>query len=316
MKFDHSKITDQKRFVRAEHWLYARTRLRARDECHSAKWRILTLAGGSPRGEMTAIRELMPKAYVVAVDTDPRCLEAAINAGADDVIECDVLAYEHERSKEQFGSSRYLVPSSLRNLAKFDAINLDLCGSVTADVKRCLGLYLRQLVTARGIVMLTFSYGRDVAEMYQVLGRQWSVQTSQTRDDDELFELPAAVPDSAAGRIMYLGNQRHLRSIMVYRGAEMPMCSALYQSGQAICQSISFTKVGPGDFEIAAVYPNSAKLYDCPQERIDSLRRKFAAIKAAFTRTARTGKSSLFHDDLAVTDHEVIPGIESVEGAS
>lgn len=47
---------------------------------------------------------------------------------------------------------------------------------------------------------------------------------------------------------------------------------------------VSVLDVGPGDYELAVVYPESMSLYDCPADRIHGLRREFAAIKASITR--------------------------------
>src|SRR5687767_16040219 len=97
LKFAATHITDQKRLVRGEQYLLARTILRARDGVHHKKWRILMVAGGSPSGEVTAIRELMPKAFIVAVDNNPQCLAAAIDAGVDDVAQCDLTDWTTHR---------------------------------------------------------------------------------------------------------------------------------------------------------------------------------------------------------------------------
>src|ERR1700757_3362033 len=82
-------ISDQKRLVRGEHWLRARHFLRARDDVHHAAWRLMIIAGPAPDEEITCIRELMPKAHILAVDIHEANLMAAIDAGADDTIRCD-----------------------------------------------------------------------------------------------------------------------------------------------------------------------------------------------------------------------------------
>jgi hypothetical protein len=60
------------------------------------------------------------------------------------------------------------------------------------------------------------------------------------------------------------------------------MVSACFHRGIGL----SFVRVEPGDFELAATHPDPAKLYATPQERIEALRRKHAAIKASYTRKA------------------------------
>jgi hypothetical protein len=73
-----------------------------------------------------------------------------------------------------------------------------------------------------------------------------------------------------------------ISSICVYRGKEMPMCSVLCCA--EFTGKPSYVQVEPGDFELAVVCPDPAALYDCPQERIEALRRRFAALKASLTR--------------------------------
>src|SRR4051812_6757393 len=124
MKFSEDTVSDQKRLARGEHLLAARGHLRVRDHVHHARWRVMILAGGNPAGEVTAIRELMPKAHITAVDKDPLCLEAAITAGVDEVIQCDLTDYS------RLGRSVTSAPcEALTRLPRFDIVNLDLCSS-------------------------------------------------------------------------------------------------------------------------------------------------------------------------------------------
>ncbi len=257
------------------------------------------MAGGAPRGEINSIRELMPKSHILAVDNDPRCLEAAIDAGADDIAECDVLDCAIEKSENAgFTQSKRLAPDGIRGRARFDLINLDLCGGATPRLLSAISFYMRTMVVHGGVFMLTFSYGRDVAELYMNRGRQWQRRISQYGDQMETLSLPDDVPESVSGRIMYLCSPSildWLRSISIYRGAEMPMCSLVFQVARKSSKPISFLRVEPGDFELSVVYPSAVNLYDCPQQRIDSLRRQFAAIKAAITRKeAEANRDKLF----------------------
>ena len=282
MKFTASTISDQKRLVRGEQWLFVRRILRARDECHSAKWRVLILAGGAPSGEINAIRELMPRAHIVAIDKDTKCLEAAIDAGADNVIECDLYACERLQHNHSW---THVLPKQLRDIEPFDAIHLDFCGQVGSEMKRSTGLIFQKLMTTRGCMALTFSYGRDVVEMFMESGRSYSFAPTYPRVDPITIALPDDIPDSVAGRLIYMGNVRHIRSVMMYRGAAMPMVSVVYHKyANAYRHGISTVKVEPGDFELAVSYPDAVSLYDCPEDRIKSFRREFAAIKAVLTR--------------------------------
>jgi hypothetical protein len=286
--FDRSKISDQKRLVRGEHLLAARSHLRARDRVHHAKWRVLILAGGSPTGEIKAIRELMPKAHVTAVDKDPVCLEAAIEAGADEIIHCDLTDFHIAPPFIGSKIQRKQVNASLLDCERFDLINIDFCCNALSIPKSFFTLYSR-LLTFSGVFLLTFCYGRDVTEYF--------IDLLKRRDEYNCLSIArmrkAGVPDVTIGRLLhvfYNSQFDSIRSVMLYKGNEMPMCSVLYQGSGKGGLPISFMRIEPGDFELAVAYPSAVNLYDCPQERIDSLRRKFAAIKASLTRSAASGE--------------------------
>ena len=284
-KFSKESITDQKRLVRGEHLLLARRYLRARDEVHHRKWRVLILAGGAPSGEINAIRALMPEAHITAVDRDPLCLEEAISAGVDDVAVCDL---------EKWAVDLELGPL---DRGAFDLVNLDLCGLVN-QTTRTIWKGVSKLLTPAGIACVTFAYGRDVVEVFvqevECLKRPPAYYVTKGQEERQrrivgMFR-DAAIPENIQGRLCYLftpSEIERLRSILLYRGHEMPMCSVLYVRG-VDPSGISFQRIAGCDYEIAAVYPESASLYDCPQERIESFRRKFAAIRAVATRSART----------------------------
>jgi hypothetical protein len=316
--FDVSKISDQKRLVRGEHYLHARTILRARDQTHHKRWRILTLAGGTPAGEIGCIRELMPKAQIVAVDRNQACLEAAIEAGADDVIHADLTNWAVRRRQEERwnpdSNRREDVPveslcaaAPIAALAPYDIINLDLCGGVNQTTRDIVARYLRLLAPA-GVFIITFSYGRDVVEVFQALWEEIESKAGEENDDRwspnhnrTIFEMfsGAGVPPLLVGRLRYLfvpTQMEKLRSVMAYRGNEMPMCSALYVPKRPKSNiGLSFVQVGDRDLEPAVMFPDAARLYDCPKERIDAFRRSFAAQKAVATRrVAIEAKQLLF----------------------
>jgi hypothetical protein len=282
--FAASTITDQKRLVRGEQLLYARTRLRVRDGLHHAKWRILIMAGMAPHGEIRAIRELMPKAHIIAVDRDHECVEAAIDAGADDVVQCDLgdLYFEPVTPQSTWGPTKLKHPNrQLWEQARFDIVSLDLCGGVTDELVGIASTY-RQIITPAGILIVTFSYGRDVVEVF----RDWAARGGVPAK----LSASGLSPD-VCSRIAYLfpggAIEKNLHSVMVYRGHEMPMCSALLQTGSSvrnIPSAISVVRVERGDFEIAIAHPDPALIYDCPRERIEALRRSHAAIRASYTR--------------------------------
>lgn len=277
LKFEHRHITDQKRLVRGEHYLYARSRLRARDAIHFKKWRVLTLAGGSPDGEIGTIREILgAKAHITAVDSDSACLDAAIEAGADDVIQCHLADWTFP-AKRWHGSNKAPAAAML-NADKFDIINLDLCGNATETTREIIRTY-RHFLTSYGVLMVSFSYGRDVYEVF--LG---ALHKTHSPSLSRLAELGAS--EGVRARLAYLFTRSSLddvHSVMLYRGNEMPMCSLLLQSRVEPPQGITFCQVERGDFEVGVLFPDVSKMFDCPQERIESLRRSYSAFKAWVT---------------------------------
>lgn len=280
LRFDAATISDQKRLVRGEHLLLARTKLRARDCVHNGAWRILIMAGGSPSGEIRAIRELMPKAHITAVDIDERCLSAAIDAGVDEVVQCDLAAFTKN------GSGGLRPTAELRAKPKFDVVILDLC-SVPNFLTRQLFKVNRILSKLDGIYIFTFAYGRDVIEAIEACSvSQRLASLSNQGCSDRMLKRIEFIVDTPCS----------LESVMTYKGKEMPMCS-LFLRNRGWNSPISFVKVDPGDFELAVVYPNAANLYDCPQERIEALRRRFAALKAALTRTKKASSPLPFEEE-------------------
>jgi len=288
MDFTAEKITDQKRYARGEQLKFAQTLLRVRDHAHNRKWRALILAGGAPQGEINAIRELMPAAHITAVDIEQDCVEAAVRAGADYVVRCDLA--DLATKTLAYGSTAKAPNTAFAGLDKFDLVHLDFCSNLGPDLRRIVNVY-RSLVTGRGIYIVSFSYGRDVTEVFKL------------ESDINRSVLGAEVPDAVAIRVAWLfrTQQWSIRSIITYRGAAMPMCSVLCQVGwqQGLnsklqedryrddCVAASYASLLPGDFELAVTMPDPSKLYDCPQERIESLRRSHTAIMASYTRNTR-----------------------------
>lgn len=273
--FDAAKISDQKRLARGEQWLLARSLLRAWHRTHSSAWEVMTLAGAAPQGEFQCVRELMPDARIVAVDKSEDCLQAAREAGADEVIGADVADWSYDE-----GNRAEQATKPLRQ-RYFDVINLDLCGGATQEAMLLARVYKKQ-VRRPGVLMLSFSYGRDVVEFFKF----------NTFGNERL--AGAGVPEIINARVTYVlgGMVNFARSVILYMGNQMPMCSvvvALKGAGgkSAAEHPCSFVRLMDGDFELAVTLPNVARLYDCPQERIEAIRRKQVAAKAVATRRER-----------------------------
>jgi hypothetical protein len=160
--FAKEQVTDDKRLVRGEHLLLARYWLRVRDGApHHQPWKVLMLAGGCPKEEVEAIRELMPKAHIVAADFEKEMVGLALAAGANegfvgDVAEIDIVEHGYHKTK--------MLSKRVADLGKFDLIDLDFCAHVSEQMRTTLNTHFREL-THKGCLMLTFSYGRDVEEV-------------------------------------------------------------------------------------------------------------------------------------------------------
>ena len=241
-KFDASKSTDAKRFVREEHWLAVKAFLRRRDRVHHAKWRLAMVAGPEPAEEIACIRRHMPTAVVIAVDRDPACCRAATKAGADLVVHADLFKRP-----------------PLKELHGVDAINLDLCGSITRDVENAVDVY--SAIVRRGVFMLTFSYGRDVVEQY----------------DHGTF---GGIPDPIlAGRVESLDGRtppdHRLVSVLAYTGHRMPMCAVLWRDSSIEKSPVmhpAFARITTDDLAASRAYPAAASPYALPAERVAAFR--------------------------------------------
>jgi len=284
MKFTEAKMTDAKRLARGEHWRMVQAHFRREHRKHHPEIRVITLAGGSPHEEIACIRSLLPRAEIVAVDLDPRCCEAAKDAGADVVLCTDVFKWDNSK-----------VPTSIQALGSIDVVNLDLCGGITRDVERAVTYYGRMVRTA-GVLMVSFSYGRDISELFSRdpwlgIPAPLAGRVKYLHDRIPTKEVPFSpgthsTPARHATRIARLG----LSSVIAYKGAQMPMCACLWE-GHCDHQVPSFVNVTDDDLMAAVLTQleplDVSRLYAVPEERIQHFRRKSAAAKAVTTRQAR-----------------------------
>jgi hypothetical protein len=285
-------ISDQKRLVRGEHWLRARHFLRARDDVHHAAWRLMIIAGPAPDEEITCIRELMPKAHILAVDIHEANLMAAIDAGADDTIRCDIGNLVCESSSY---SKRFFPPPPLRD-QKFDAICLDLTGPANDWLRRIGGVYYQESLVTRGVMMVTFSYGRDVVER---IVEDWRQEIKKPRYHDCPLSHLDKIPEPIAARVWSAlagTRSKALDSCIQYRGNKMPMMSCLIVKGRSMPPA-GFIAVDPDDYGLAATMADPGNVYAYPAERIEHFRtvykRSQAAHKAVATRKQRQLTQSL-----------------------
>ena len=289
MKFTQDHITDQKRWARGHQLLYARTLLRKEAAQHHKAWRVGILAGGSPFGEINAIRELMPKAKIVAIDKDEVCLEAAIDAGADDVLLHDLGETNHAANTG--GAGRF------PDIEPFDLLHLDLCSNANPITQKIVAKNYA-MVRFGGVYIVGFSYGRDVIEMYSNPSPDVNLLGGHSgREIIILKDFLVIVPELIRARLHWLFKPnalRNLHSVILYQGSRMPMCSVLFHRKRTNDRGkVAFAQYEPGDYEIQTTEGiDMTRLFDCPQDRIDAIRRKHAAIKAAYTRHIRRTEES------------------------
>ena len=221
-----SAISDQKRLVRERHWERARYYLRVRDRVHNKPWNVLIIAGPVPHEEITCIKKLMKLAVITAVDIDEQNALAAIDAGADEVYCMDIGAIKKIQLPDDY-NARFVPPHPFDELEgenRFDAICLDLTGPADDWLSKVVQVYFNQALTPKGVMLVTFSYGRDVIEVYDY---EWD------RHKD-LQERLKKMPERIAMRVAYLlkTRVRCLRSCVQYRGGRMPMISLLLEKYQ------------------------------------------------------------------------------------
>ena len=281
-----SSISDQKRLARGEHWKRAQYWLRARDGAHNKAWKVLIVAGPSPAEEINCVRELMPNAHITAVDIERERAEAALDAGADEAMVGDLAELE-QQPVGSYGAFKYIPPLPLRE-RKFDAVCLDLSGPANDQLKRVVQAYFTESVVAQGVLILTMSYGRDVMERIDAEFSKEKVRDRKGMLHDPLLQLDS-MPEHIASRLWFVlrSHAAKLDSCIAYKGAQMPMISALLVKKSSRLPAASFLALQVGDFELAVTTENLSKVYACPAERIAEIRRKAAAAKAVHTRKIR-----------------------------
>lgn len=297
-----SIATDQKRVARGEHLKLARDRLRVRDQVHHCHWKVLMIAGPEPEGELKAIKELMPSSHILCVDLKMECVVKGA-AIADAILCCDLSPVQ---KKTKYGSIQFEPNPELLSRGPFDLVDLDLCGNPSSDTGRLVRVNSR-LLTTRGVLMVTFSYGRDVVPWIDESYRKLKARYNK-RDDWKYASAPekglrrfieSSIPQHLKSRIasvLDISLIARLRSVIQYHGKNMPMCSLLINAPSSSIEKISFCKLDNEDFEnvmLENYYGDPCLIYDCPEERLLFLRRSATARKAVITRQRRIKEMEL-----------------------
>lgn len=294
--FSADKITDRKRYARGEQLRFAKTLLQARDEVHHASWKVLMLAGPEPSGEINSIRSLMPKSVIIAVDINPESVEKARLAGADCAVCCDLSKFEVSGT----GAGTIKKPcvemqNVISQFGNLDILHLDFCGSPCHTMKLLISVGLTML-SGRGVLILTFSYGRDVTAMFRE--SYSALHRSQRGKADAAcsvlgYLLEKGASESIVERLSYVFSTTSIaaiRSVIQYSGPQMPMCSVLVHKKEyprPHPDDVSFVKAGVEEFNLCVTHPDVRTLYDCPEEKLKKIKASMAAQKAVATRKSR-----------------------------
>jgi hypothetical protein len=277
-------ISDQKRVARGDHWRLAQRILRARDHAHRGKWRVLIVAGPQPEEEIKCVRELLPSSTIHAVDIEPEHVALAAAAGADHSIVADLR--EFSRRPATTGSGLTKVPHDKVSLGnEFDVACLDMTCSANNDLQQMLNVYWAGL-SKGGVLLVTFSYGRDVVEVYL---ENWMKHRAAPYHPELDFIHAMGMPEGVAWRALWLfgAKSKFLRSVIQYRGKEMPMLNCALVKARGGFGDASFVALADGDFEATVTAESISNIYACPRDRILALRRSAAAHRAVQTRRER-----------------------------
>jgi hypothetical protein len=168
----------------------------------------------------------MPRAHVTAVDIAQANVEAAIEAGADEVFCCDIGNFE--MINYQYSKS-YGLPTELKNL-KFDAICIDLTGGATDWLKQVVSIYFAKALLARGVLIVTLSYGRDVVEVHDW---QWRLAQNNNFDRRTLRWLDN-IPVNLAKRVFYVLRAKSTHLDFLSQLPRQPNADAVMLTGKEI----------------------------------------------------------------------------------
>ena len=293
------------------HWTQARSALRVRDKVHHRDWRLLTIAGPAPDEEINCIRELMPRAHITSIDIDAANIVAAIEAGADEIFQCDISFQQKIKVTEHFNGgkseTKYYDPpecfkqqeetkESKAEWLQWDVICLDLTGSADDWLNRLVQVYFSTCLVNHGVLMVTFSYGRDVIEVYEAAWQQAIHEAHNSKYPEHVERLEGKMPTPIAQRVWYLLGSRtqFLDSCLQYRGGMMPMVSCLLRKGSPKPPEVKFEAIERADYALAVTAEDAGRVFACPADRLEELRirygRRQAAYKAIETRRLRENK--------------------------
>lgn len=299
--FELDQVTDAKRVVRGEHYKYASKLLNSRTFNWQPEFTCLILPGRSAKEEICCLRTAIPRSKIIAVDRDPVAVEIALAAGVDDAIHGDLFEGPKMRGRGINECSMKLKV----NYGRFDLINLDFCGNITESLVQGIRYFLSEMIKTHGVMILSFSYGRDAADAFVRLARNGEFDGNRNNDweisDSMLGRIKAIVPCS------YRKLHYEIKSVLLYKGKHMPMCSLLIEKGKPQwnkvlvdyngnrkydyeCEQdcLTIMKVIDGDIRPACLFEtelNSSDLYCVPASRV-------AAWRAVETRMMRESKEN------------------------
>lgn len=292
-QFGADQTTDQKRSARGLHLLAARNHLQALHGRHHPRLNVAILAGGAPGAEIAAIRELMRGAKIIAFDQFETCIDAARRAGADESVCCDLTPSVETRVHQSSTVEHVLPCAAVQQRGPFDLFSLDLCSEPNEKTRNLWRAY-KKSISRGGVLILTFSYGRDVVPMLRAAQQQRVAQAAKTDNQSRrMVARMSGVPDKIAMRLCYMFDPAefaNVRSVITYGGNEMPMLSALYVTSahrrDLQARDLSYVKLSADDWPPLVLDFDPAVVFDCPKDQVLAMRRSAAAKKAVATRRA------------------------------
>jgi hypothetical protein len=276
-------LSDSKRAVRLLHWAWCRYWLRRNFNNNKDNWRLLTISGPAPAEEITCIRQLMKRADITSVDIEKEFVELARQAGADEAVVCDL----DDLRKVEADSDKHMPQSQFMG-AKFDAICLDLTIPAQAKLTRIVKAYMDYSLKKQGVLIITFSYGRDVRER---IDAGWERQVAKNYLNNPAQHLREITNEKIAARIWQLLKSQCLRinSCLEYRGHQTPMASCLLvkYDPKDIPPPATYLKLEKTDYQLLLDDTDKESLQLCPRDRVlkaRAVRDKRAAAKAVATK--------------------------------
>jgi hypothetical protein len=267
-------VSDSKRLVRYEYWRHVISLLRKRFPVGIL--RIMILAGPLPHEEINLLRSFDTQLHITAIDREPDLAQKAREAGADEVICCDI---------GDMDGNKFALSPELRG-KRFHAVWLDTSHLATNSFQKMVHVCQDQLLSLRGVYVVTIPVSKDYDIPKRLILPEWKRQldrrTRAARYLNSTLIVTSNVEEAIAARVFYVltGLSLSLTYCVQYQGGygeSFPMMSCV-MSEWSIPESnrlpprFKFHRIDKGDYMRAAV---TSKITDCPVERMLEMRREY-----------------------------------------